>query len=151
MTTTNLNARTTDPRSPLRGVLATNSVTSAAAGLAAAIAPATVGEVLGIVHDRGDLIVRVVGLGLILFAVEVAVTAVRHREATIARDSLLISAADLAWVISTIVVLATVDLSTTGRVIAAVMGVGVATFAALQLRLGRSSIDRTHDRPENRR
>jgi hypothetical protein len=41
--------------------------------------------------------------------------------------------ADLAWVIGTGVVLATMDLTTTGWILAVVMGVGVADFALLQL------------------
>ena len=127
-----------------------NAVTSAAAGLVAALAPASVSELFGLVHGRGDLIVRVVGIGLIVFAVEVAVTAARHPRATSTRDVALISAGDLAWVVSTVVVLATVDLSTTGRMIAAAMGAGVAALAALQLLLRHGSAHHTDNR-ENQR
>lgn len=147
MTTTNLTPLTTADRSPLRGVLGLNAATSAAAGLVATIAPAAVTDLFDLRHDRADLIVRVVGIGLIVFAVEVAVTAARNRKTTIARDATLISIADLAWVVSTVVVLATVDLSTAGRLIAGVMGAGVAGFAALQLRL-KSIPHETNNRME---
>lgn len=151
MTTTNINPPATATRAPLRAVLAVNAATSAAVGLLASVAPGTVSDLLGLAHDRADLIVRAIGIGLTIFAVGVASTAARHREATIARDTALISAADIAWVASTVVVLATVDLSFAGRVIAAVMAAAVAAFAAMQLRFGQWSPHRSDNPPENRR
>lgn len=137
MTTTLTISEAVVRRSPLRAVLAVNAVTSASAGLVATFAPNTISDLFDLTHARADLIVRAVGIGLTAFALDVAVTAIRDRTATIQRDTALISAVDIAWVIATIVVLATVDLSTVGRSIGAVMGIGVAAFAAGQLGLRR--------------
>lgn len=145
MTITITASRTPAQRSPLRAVLGANAVTSVAVGLVASLAPATISELFDLTHDRADLIVRSVGIGLTVFALGVALTAIRYRNATIARGVALISAVDIVWVIATVIVLATVKLSTAGRSIASVMGVGVAAFAALQLGLSR----RVSNQPTN--
>lgn len=137
MTTTIAASHTSSQCSPLRAVLAVNAATSLSAGLVTAFAPNTISELFDLTQTRADLIVRTIGIGLCVFAVDVAVTAIRDRTATIKRDTTLISAVDIAWVIATVIVLATVDLSAAGRSIAVVMGIGVAAFAALQLGLRR--------------
>ncbi|MBA2282541.1 MAG: hypothetical protein H0W25_15120, partial [Acidimicrobiia bacterium] len=57
---------------PLRAVLAANALTSLAAGVAAAVAPAWAADRLGVDVDGW---VRAVGVFLIVFAVDVALVA----------------------------------------------------------------------------
>lgn len=116
-----------DPAGRLRLVLTTNAATSLAAGLVAVLAAGWCVEELGLQSEGWT---RVVGAGLVLFAADVAL-GVRSRR--LATTALLTSVADLAWVAATAVVLAAVDLTTAGRVVAVVMGVGVLDFALLQL------------------
>ncbi|HEU5081940.1 MAG TPA: hypothetical protein VFU14_01275 [Acidimicrobiales bacterium] len=117
-----------DPAGRLRLVLTTNAATSLAAGLVAVLAAGWCVEELGLQSEGWT---RVVGAGLVLFAADVALGARSRRR--LATTALLTSVADLAWVAATAVVLATVDLTTAGRVVAVVMGVGVLDFALLQL------------------
>ena len=112
-----------------------NAGTSLLAGLTAVVARKPVVELFGLDGDRAELVVLLVGIGLVVFAVDVAFTGLRSAGDALSRNVALISAADVAWVVATVVVLASVELSTTGRVVAAVMGLGVAAFAALQIRL----------------
>lgn len=112
-----------------------NASTSLVAGLAAVIARGEVAGLLGLDGEGAELAILLVGIGLVVFAVDVAFTGLRAADRALARDAGLIAVADIAWVLATVVVLATVDLSQTGQLIAAVMGLGVAVFAALQLRL----------------
>lgn len=116
-----------DPAGRLRLVLTTNAATSVAAGLVAVLAAGWCVDELGLQSEGWT---RVVGAGLVLFAADVAL-GVRSRR--LATTALLTSVADLAWVAATAVVLAAVDLTTAGRVVAVVMGVGVLDFALLQL------------------
>lgn len=122
-------------RSPLRMVLGANAATSSMAGLVAAIAPAAVNDLIGFGGDSSNLVTRLVGIGLVVFAIDVALAATRSTDRTVGRNAQLVSAADIAWVVATAVVIAIGGLSATGNVIAAVMGLGVASFAFLQLRL----------------
>lgn len=125
----------TSAASPLRLVLGVNATTSGIAGLVSALAPATVVELLGLEGNVNDLAVRVVGIALIAFAADVAFTAARKSGQCLRRASRLIAVADIAWVLATIIVMLSFDLSTVGTAMAAVMAAGVATFAALQLYL----------------
>ena len=70
-------------------------------------------------------------VGLIVFAVDVALGARSPRR--LALTALATSVADLAWIVATVVVLATVDLTGAGRFVAVAMAVAVLDFAALQL------------------
>ncbi len=124
----------------LRGVLLANSVTSAAAGLVAAIGPRWVND--RILDSAGAIEwTRGVGVGLIGFAIAVAVVAVRVRGRTLRRAAVEVSVIDLAWVAATAVVIATVDLSGFGLAVAIVMGVGVLDFATLQLFFARRIVE----------
>lgn len=119
----------------LRRVLVLNAGTSLTAGLAAVVAPSATAELFGLDGDRAKLIIFAVGVGLVVFALDVAFTGLRAGEHVLPRHAGLISAADIAWVVATVVVLATVDLSRTGQLVALAMGLGVAGLATLQLRL----------------
>lgn len=118
----------TTAASRLRTVLAVNATTSAVAGLVGLLATDRVVDELGL-HSAGWT--RLISAGLVLFAVDIAF-GIRSRP-RLATTALVTSVADVAWVMATVVVLATVDLTATGRVAAVVMGIGVLDFALLQL------------------
>lgn len=117
------------PAARLRAVLGLNAATSLAAGLVGTIAASWTADTLGLGSVAWT---RIVSIGLIVFAVDVALVATRAR-ASLRPAALAISMADIAWVVGTVAVLATADLTSTGTVLAVVMGIGVADFAALQL------------------
>lgn len=134
MTTHTLTAPTTRPATVgtaaarLRLVLTTNAATSFSAGVVGLVAAGWCVDELGFQSEGWT---RLVSAGLVLFAIDVALGARSSRR--LGTTALLTSVADLAWVAATVVVLATVDLTTAGWVVAAVMGVGVLDFALLQL------------------
>ena len=111
----------------LRTVLSVNAATSFAAGVLGLLATDRLVEDLGL-QSAGWT--RLISAGLVLFAFDVALGArTRHLAATALATSVL----DLAWVAATVVVLAAVDLTGLGQLVAVVMGVAVLDFAALQL------------------
>ena len=114
----------------LRAVLAVNAATSLVAGVAGLAAARWWSEELG-VDSPGW--VRIVSIGLVLFAVDVALVA-RSRRDVLRRHAATVSVADLTWVAATAVLVAVGAFSTTGAIIAVVMAVGVLDFALLQLR-----------------
>ena len=117
------------PARHLRTVLGVNAATSLAAGVVAVSAAPWLVDELGLGSEGWT---RLVGVGLVLFAIDVALVAGRStRRLRVA--ALAVSLADLAWVAATVVVLAAVDLTTAGRIVAVVMGIGVLDFALLQL------------------
>ncbi len=113
----------------LRTVLRLNAGFSAIGGLIALIAASWVSDGAGIDHVT---LTRIVGAGLILFAIDVLLLA-RASEARLVRDSLLVSVADLSWVAASMVVLAVVDLTRAGVVGTVLVALVVADFAAAQL------------------
>lgn len=120
---------TEQPARRLRFVLALNACTSFACGVAGLVAAPHWSDTLGI--DSTGWI-RIVSAGLVLFAVDVALVAARAK-ASLPAASLAISVGDLAWVTATGVALATTSFTTTGWILAVVIGVGVLDFALLQL------------------
>ena len=111
----------------LRTVLSVNAATSFAAGVLGLAATEQLVDELGLQSTGWT---RLVAAGLVVFAVDVVLGArSRHLRTT----ALLTSVADVAWVVATVVVLSTVDLTTPGQVVAVVMGVAVLDFALLQL------------------
>jgi len=138
MTTTTAPLTSTTPATAatrLRNVLTVNAGTSLVAGGLGLVATDTVVDELGL-QSAGWT--RLVSAGLVLFAVDVLLGARSRRLGTVA---LATSVVDLAWVAATVVVLATVDLTGAGRVVAVATGLAVLDFALLQLwfrsRLGR--------------
>lgn len=121
--------RTIDAGRLLPLVLEVNAATSLAAGAVGLAAGRWSADRLGLDDTTW---VRLVGAGLILFAVAVAAGS-RLRGPSLARAARLISAADAAWVIGTVAVVASGVLSTSGVVIALVMGVGVLDLGLAQL------------------
>jgi len=115
--------------SKLRSVLKLNAAFSVLGGLAAVIAGPWVSERSGIDHVT---LTRLAGLGLIIFAVDVAAVS-RSDERRLVRDSLYVSVADFTWVAATIALLATVELTTVGVAAALLLALVVADFGGAQL------------------
>jgi hypothetical protein len=131
MTTITAPLTDTDPTSAaqrLRTVLSVNAATSFVAGVVGLIATDRLVDELGL-QSAGWT--RLVSAGLVLFAIDVALGARSSRH--LVRTALATSVLDLAWVVATVVVLATVDLTGAGQVVAVGMGVAVLDFAVLQL------------------
>jgi hypothetical protein len=117
----------------LRTVLTANAATSVAAGIAGLLAAAWWADTLGI--DRPGL-VQLVSIGLIVFAVDVALVS-RLRRHGLRRWTPLVSVADAAWVAATVVVLAAGAFETAGVVVAVLVGLAVADFGIAQMWLRR--------------
>lgn len=113
--------------SRLRTVLSVNAATSFAGGAAGLLAADRLVDELGL-QSAGWT--RLVSAGLVLFAIDVALGA---RSRHLATTALATSVLDLTWVAATVAVLATVDLTGLGQLVAAAMGVAVLDFALLQL------------------
>jgi hypothetical protein len=120
--------------SRLRNVLRVNAVVSGLTGLTVAVGAGWIGDVVGV----STIAARVVGIGLVLFAVGVGgVSGARHRRLpALAR---LIGVADAGWVAATAVFVAGGAFTRTGSVVALAIGVVVAGFAVLELR-GASAV-----------
>ncbi|MEL7157690.1 MAG: hypothetical protein AAFN30_13960 [Actinomycetota bacterium] len=112
----------------LRLVLRLNALTSFLGGALAVIAAPWVSETLGIDHVTAT---RLVGVGLIGFALHVGWTSTRSERRLLA-ETRLISAGDAAWVLATVVVVALGLLTTWGVVVAAAVGLAVADFGLAQ-------------------
>lgn len=119
---------TRSPRA-LRSVFAVNAVTSLVTGAAGVVAASWWADELGFDSTAA---IGLVSASLVVFALGVGVAS-RRPERQLGAVAVAISAVDLAWVLGTVVVLATVDLTTFGRVVAVVLGAGVLGFAVLQL------------------
>ena len=88
-------------------------------------------ELLGTAHQG---VVRVVGIALVLYGVDLVVSA-RTRWA---RQVLRVAAfGNLGWEVASLAVAAFADLSPTGRVLVAVQGLAVGLLGVVQLRAGR--------------
>lgn len=113
----------------LRTVLRLNATSSLIGGLIAAVAAGWVSDTLGI--DQVT-VTRVVGFGLIVFAIDVFFVAARP-EPKLLVETRLVSAADATWVVATVVVLAAQFLTTAGVISAVAIGLAVADFGVTQL------------------
>lgn len=114
----------------LRNVFRLNGSTSLIAGLVAAAIPGTVAGLLGVDHPGW---VRLVGLGLIVFAVDVVVLA-GTRTSRLARWAPLVIVADIAWVLGSAVTIGVGAFSVLGTTMVAATAGMVGTFATLQFR-----------------
>lgn len=132
------------PESTLRLVLRANAATSGLGGLTALLAGGATAELLG----TGDTTwVRIVGAGLVAFAVFVAVIASSSTK-RLRQEVPVISAGDLAWVVGTIATIALGWYSTRGALAMGAVGAMVGAFAVTQARFVRrlGSDDRVSDR-----
>lgn len=118
----------TDPTPKLRLVLQANAAFSAVGGLLAVAAASFVSDKGGIGHVA---LTRLVGLGLLVFAVDVLMTS-RTRGNELLQGALLISLADITWVITSLIVIATVDLTTAGTVVGLLQAAAVLDFGVTQ-------------------
>jgi len=109
-----------DRSRPLRAALAANALFSAITGAMLATLAAQIGNIIGF---EFPLVLRLVGFGLLLFAGFVAFVGSRNRVSAL--SSVLVSLADLAWVIGTVAVLSISD--------QAFNDVGVTTLLAVAL------------------
>lgn len=128
-TSTTRSATTAGAERHLRLVLRANGASSLAFGLAGAIGASYWSDVLG--FDHTGLTVAV-SIALAVFGADVLWLATRSA-ATLRRGALAVSALDLGWVAATAAVVAAGALTTAGAVLAVVIGLAVADFAALQL------------------
>lgn len=112
----------------LRLVLRANATTSLAGGLLAAAAPGAVDDVLDTGHPGW---VRLVGIGLVLFAAWVAFTSTRPPRPLL-RETYAIIAGDVSWVVASAATVALGWYSAGGVVLVAAVAVMVATWATLQ-------------------
>ncbi len=120
----------------LRLVLRANAATSLVAGLAASTATDWVVDRLGLDGDSATTWTRAIGIGLIVFAVGVAIVS-RQEEHSLRTEAMAVSAVDFAWVVATVIVIGAAGLSGLRETIAILMGVGVLDFAILQLFFAR--------------
>jgi hypothetical protein len=123
--------RTTAER--LRNTLRLNALTSALGGLVCVVAGGWTATTLGTGHIS---LVRLVGLGLILFAADVAAVA-GSRTSRLKRWARVVCIADALWIIATIATVAASWYSTAGAVIVSAVALmvgafGLAQFLALQ-------------------
>lgn len=128
---------------PLRIALLANALFAAATGSFILVTPATVVDLLGIAYHP---ILTAIGVGLVVFALDLAHQATRSRIST--WRAAYATALDLAWVVGTVVVLATQHQSftMTGVAIIAAVGALVLGFATWQ----GWGIDHAHRVPGSR-
>jgi hypothetical protein len=129
--TTTLATPATDTTARQRTLLRVDAVLCAALGLPAAIAPGSVADLLG--TDASPTLVRVVGIALVLYALDLAVLS--RLDARWQRPVVLAAGVgSLAWTIATVALVVAGAFSTTGAVLALVVGVLTAELGVLQLR-----------------
>lgn len=124
----------TDPITRLRFVLAVNATTSGLAGLTALTASGRVDRWLDTGHPAW---VRVVGAGLVVFAVAVVALA-RSDEQHLRPRAPAVSVADGAWVVASVATITAGWYSTSGAVLVGIIAAVVGTFAIAQMRLSRT-------------
>ncbi len=112
----------------LRRVLAANATTSVVAGAALAIAPDRLDDLLGTGQPGW---VRIVGIAVVLFGIDVAWLARRPRR-DLVRFTPAVIVADVAWVVLSVVTLLLGWFAGAGIAAVIAMAVAVDTFALLQ-------------------
>lgn len=131
----------------LRNTLRVNAATSLVAGLILSSAPGALDRILGTGHPGWT---RVVGVGLVVFAADVAVVA-GMRTTRLSRWSPAVVVADLVWVVASLATIAGGWFDPRGAVVVAATAAVVGTFAALQWRhlagIPRSGIADIDERP----
>ena len=133
--TTALTAPAVSATDRLRALLRADAAFCAALGLAAAVPTAAVADLLG--SDVSPALVRVVGVALVLYALDLAVTSVladRWQRPVAA----VAAAGNAAWVLATVGLVLAGALSTGGAVAALLVAAVAAELGVLQLRALRS-------------
>lgn len=121
--------------------LTANALFSATSGVFLLLAPAVAGRWLGV---SADLVLRLIGVGLVGFAVFIGL--VVHRRPIDVAAARLITAADIGWVAGSIALLLVRAswFTSSGVAIVAAVALAVAGFAtaqALGLRIARGRLD----------
>lgn len=129
--TTTLATPVTGTTARQRTLLRVDAVLCAALGLPAAIAPGSVADLLG--TDASPTLVRVVGIALVLYALDLAVMSrlADRWQRPVVRAA---GVGSLAWTAATVALVVAGAFSTTGAVLALVVGVLTAELGVLQLR-----------------
>lgn len=129
--TTTFAAPAVDTTSRLRALLRADAAFCAALGLAAAAAAGAVADLLG--PDVPATVARVVGVALVLYALDLAVTS-RLAERWQRPAAVVAAAGNAAWVLGTLVLVALGAFSTAGAAVMLVVALVAAELGVLQLR-----------------
>lgn len=132
--TATLSAPAVDTVARLRTLLRADAVLCGVTGLVAAAAAAPVADLLG--PDVSTMAVRVVGIALVLYALDLALTS-RAAERWQRPAVLGAGLGNVAWVLATVVLIALGAFSTTGAVVAGLVGLVVGELGVLQLKAAR--------------
>ena len=133
-TTTAPTAPLADTTSRLRTLLRADAALCAVTGVIAAAAAPAVGDLLG--PDVPTTVVRVVGIALVLYALDLGVTS--RAGARWQRPVALVAGiGNVAWVLATVGLVAFGAFSTVGAVVALGLAVVVGELGVLQLRATR--------------
>jgi hypothetical protein len=127
-------APTTGRTGRLRTLLRADAALCAVCGLLAAAAPAAVAELLG--PDVSSTVVRVVGLALVVYALDLAVTS-RAADRWQRPAALAAGIGNVAWELATVVLVAAGAFSVLGAVVALILAAVVGVLGLLQLRAAR--------------
>ena len=118
----------------LRALLRADAALCAGTGVLAAAAPTAVAELLG--PDVSSTVVRVVGLALVVYALDLAVTS--RAAARWQRPAVLAAGiGNVAWEVATVVLVAVGAFSVGGAVLALALAAVVGGLGLLQLRAAR--------------
>jgi hypothetical protein len=132
--TTTLAAPAVDTTARLRTLLRMDGALCAATGLIAAVAAGPVADLLG--PDVSATVVRVVGIALVLYALDLALTS--RAAARWQRPAALgAGVGNVAWVVATLVLVGLGAFSALGAVVALVVAAVVGELGVLQLRAAR--------------
>lgn len=123
-----------DPERLLRATLAVNAGSSVVTGLIGAIAAGPVSDLLGV---QQAWLVRLIGVGLIAFAIGAYLLSRATRPVLAARAS-LVTTVDFSWVVGTVAVIAGGWLSTIGAILMAAIGVVVLGYGLTQFMTRRA-------------
>ena len=127
-------AVTTARTDRMRTLLRADAALCAVTGAVAAAAPSAVADLLG--PDVGSTVVRVVGIALLVYALDLALTS--RAAARWQRPAVLFAGAgNLAWEVATVVLVALGAFSVTGAVVALALAAVVGGLGLLQLRAAR--------------
>lgn len=127
-------APATTGTAPLRTLLRADAALCAGTGLLAAAAAPAVADLLG--PDVGTTVLRVVGLALVLYALDLALVA-RAGDRWQRPVALVAGAGNVAWVAATAVLVGLGAFSATGAAMALAVGAVVGGLGVLQLRACR--------------
>ena len=134
---------TMNPTQQLRNTLRLNALTSLLGGLIAGTAAGPVDELLGTGHPG---LVRLVGIGLMVFAADVALVGGARLSRLLGWTPAIV-VADMSWVLACIATVAAAWYSTTGAIVVGGVAALVGFFAHRQYRTWRSATLQSKEAP----